>query len=162
VGGIGKDTVTFAKSKTAVVVNLRTGTSTGEGSDTLSQVENVIGSKLDDTLIGSSGPNKLTGGTGVDTVSYASATGAVTVNLTSGKAGGADGTDTLKTIENVTGSGFADAITGNSLANLLSAGAGNDSINAIDGISGNDTVDGGTESDSCQADAGDVVTNCEA
>ena len=53
--------------------------------DTLSNIENLTGSNFDDTLEGNAGNNKLVGGLGIDTVSYAHADVAnglgVTVNL---------------------------------------------------------------------------------
>jgi hypothetical protein len=33
-------------------------------------------------------------------------------------------------------------------------------INAKDGVKGNDSVNGGTGNDTCTADAGDFVSNC--
>ena len=41
---------------------------------TLSNIENLTGSKFDDTLEGNAGNNVLAGGAGSDTVSYAHAT----------------------------------------------------------------------------------------
>ena len=54
--------------------------------DTLTNIENLTGSNFDDTLEGNAGNNKLVGGLGTDTVSYANATSGangvgVTVNL---------------------------------------------------------------------------------
>ena len=40
----------------------------GDGTDTLSSIENVIGSNYADTLSGTSGDNSISGGAGVDTV----------------------------------------------------------------------------------------------
>ena len=55
-----------------------------------------------DSLAGALGDDLLNGDDGVDTVDYTGASGAVTVNLTSGKSSGADGIDTLSGVENVT------------------------------------------------------------
>ena len=55
------------------------------------------------------------------------------------------GTDTLSTIENLTGSDFNDTLTGSSSANTINGGAGNDVIN---GGKGHDTLDGGAGDDS--------------
>jgi len=68
VGGPGVDTVTYAESPNAVVANLTTGTASGQGEDTLLEVENLVGSRYDDKLDGDSGVNKLSGGYGNDGV----------------------------------------------------------------------------------------------
>ena len=52
--------------------------------------------------------DKLVGGLGTDAASYQNASGGVTVNLSTGTATGADGNDTLNTIEQVYSSGFDD------------------------------------------------------
>ncbi|MDP4033395.1 MAG: Hint domain-containing protein, partial [Pseudorhodobacter sp.] len=97
----------------------------------------------------------LNGGAGVDTVTYASETAAVNVDLNSGVATGtSSGTDSLISIENVTGTGFNDTISGNDSANVIEGGAGND---YIDAGAGNDTVYGGAGDDTIiggNADAG--------
>ena len=67
-GGTGADTVTFETSSSSVEVDLQAGTATGEGSgsDTLTAVENVIGTDADDILSGDTGINRLEGGDGDD------------------------------------------------------------------------------------------------
>ena len=67
-GGTGADTVTFETSSSSVEVDLKAGTATGEGSgsDTLTSVENVIGTDADDILSGDAGINRLEGGDGDD------------------------------------------------------------------------------------------------
>src|SRR5205807_26219 len=72
-----------------------------------------------DTLYGDDGNDTLDGGGGTDTASYATAAGAVAVNLASGTSFGAAGGDTLTSIENATGSAYADTLTGNSGVNVL-------------------------------------------
>ena len=66
---MGIDTGSYTASLTAVSASLATKSSTGEGSDTFSGVENLSGSPKADTLIGSAANNKLTGGGGSDTES---------------------------------------------------------------------------------------------
>jgi Ca2+-binding RTX toxin-like protein len=162
-GGGGTDTASYANATGSVTVDLTAGTATGaDGNDTLTSIENVTGSGFIDQLTGSAGDNILSGGggndtlngragndtliggAGTDTASYANASGGVTVSLTSGTATGADGNDTLATIENVIGSAFADTLTGDSSANLLSGGDGDDVLN---GRAGNDTLNGGNGND---------------
>ena len=49
-------------------MNLVFGTATGDGSDTLDQVENIIGSPFSDVLTGRIGVNVILGGDGNDTL----------------------------------------------------------------------------------------------
>jgi Ca2+-binding RTX toxin-like protein len=67
----------------------------------------------------------------------------VTVSLAAGTATG-QGSDTLATIEHVTGSAYADTLTGDSNANTLTGGAGNDQIG---GGAGADTLYGQGDAD---------------
>jgi Ca2+-binding RTX toxin-like protein len=124
-----------------VAANLLIG---GVGNDTLQ------GGAGDDTLAGGSGAgtgatygaDALNGGDGNDTVDYAreSAFAAVTVNLATGVAGGMAEDDTYNSIENVTGTGFDDMLTGDAGANVLIGTAGNDTL---EGGAGDDTLIGG-------------------
>ncbi|MFO1007524.1 MAG: calcium-binding protein [Planctomycetaceae bacterium] len=168
VGGLGLDKVTVTGATGGVSLNLTTGqietvlasASTfnntfdatgatwsvnitgGSGNDTLfggNQNDTLTGGAGDDWLIGNLGNDTLTGGIGTDTIRYSTASGPVTVNLTTKKTSGAAGLDTLSGIENVLGSPFADTITGDLLNNLLDGG---------DLIPGNDTILGGGGVDS--------------
>jgi len=158
-GGAGLDTATYAASAAGVNISLAGGTAAGGDADgdVLHNIENLIGSALNDTLEGDAGPNVLVGGAGIDTLTYAHATTGVNVNLnltTAQNTGGA-GVDTVSQFENLTGSAFADTLTGSSSANVLMGGAGDDSLV---GGSGADTMVGGTGDDVYSADAGtDVV-----
>jgi len=134
-GGGGNDTVKFNGVAAAVAVSLANGTATGQGADVLRNIENVVGSNLNDTIIGSSGDNIIDGGAGVDTVQFNAVSAAVTVSLATGVATG-QGTDTLRNIENVTGSNLNDTITGNNGNNVIDGGGGAD---VLAGLGGNDT-----------------------
>ena len=75
--GVGAaDTASYAASTSGVTVSLMTGSGSGGDAqgDTLTNIENLTGSNFDDTLEGNAGNNKLVGGLGTDTVSYANAT----------------------------------------------------------------------------------------
>jgi Ca2+-binding RTX toxin-like protein len=65
------DQVFYGFSSVAISVNLQTGTAAAEGTDTLTGIEFVEGSNLDDTLIGNSSRNVLHGGFGNDSISGA-------------------------------------------------------------------------------------------
>src|SRR5437016_5809360 len=53
-GGQGTDTATYASAPAGVTVDLAAGTATGNGSDRLTGIENVVGSPYSDTLTGDS------------------------------------------------------------------------------------------------------------
>ncbi|RKS71468.1 hypothetical protein CLV35_3266 [Motilibacter peucedani] len=111
----------------------------------------------DDVIDALGGNDTICGGDGKDTVSYSGAPGAVTANLATGTATGY-GTDTLSTVENLTGSTYADTLTGDGYSNVLKGGSGND---RIDGAGGYDTCDAYTGTDSMNA-CEDVKAGTEA
>ena len=88
----------------------------------------------------------LAGGAGTDTVTYATAGGPITVNLSTTTAQNTigSGSDTLTEFENLTGSAFNDTLTGNGSANVISGLGGND---IITGGGGADTLFGGVGAD---------------
>ena len=70
--------------------------------------------------------DRLLGGTGQDTASYAGSPGAVSINLFTGVATGGNATgDSLRSIERVIGLPLADTLVGDSLNNWLE-GPGDD------------------------------------
>ncbi len=179
-GGAGADTLSYLQSWAAVTVNLGTGIGKyGEASqDTISNIENLEGSKFndvmtgdananklygldgddtlnggagDDTLFGGIGADALIGGDGQDTASYSTATSGVALNLATGGTVGDAAGDTYVTIEQVIGSAYDDQITGDNSDNRISGGAGND---AIDGAGGIDYLYGDTGNDTLTGGAG--------
>jgi len=160
-GGSGNDTVSFDHVNAyPVKVDLKlTGYQSNgiyAGVNKLTGIENVIGSRDDDTLVGNAVGNRLMGaagddvldgdggddfldgGAGADRASYLNATGPVVVDLVAGTGTGANGTDTLVSIEGANGSAFADQLLGNDGDNIFFGGAGND---LIDGGGGMDIAD---------------------
>jgi len=111
------------------------------GVDSITEIQNVVGSAYSDVLLGTSGiDNILDGGSGgTDTVDYSRDVAGVDVDLSSGSAidGGAGG-DTLVHISNVVGSAYDDTITGDSNDNVIFGSGGDDTI---DGGGGTNTVD---------------------
>ncbi len=171
IGGADVDTADYSASTASVIVNLDTGTATDGlgGTDTLSGIENVIGTAFDDVLTGDAEANVLTGGAGndvlaggagndtlnggigIDRADYGAATAGVTVDMAAGTANdGMGGTDTLSAIENVNGSAFNDILSGGAGVNILN-GAGGDDI--LTGGVGNDTLDGGADNDTADYSA---------
>jgi hypothetical protein len=87
--------------------------------------DSVSGGAGNDTLNGGAGNDTLDGGAGIDTASYADSPAAVAVNLATGIGSGGDAAgDHLVSIENITGSNFNDALTGNAGNNVLNGGDG--------------------------------------
>ena len=173
------DTVSFAllgNLDTRLMVDLSTGAITGGGSSapgTVRNIENIIGSQDDDTLMGDDGNNEiegheggdvLDGGGGEDALSYRHSDTWVRVELRDSAAaiasrGHASG-DTATNFENIRGSAYGDDLTGNMDANELWGMDGDDDI---DGAGGNDTIEGGAGADELDGgytpanDAGDAA-----
>ena len=64
----------------------------------------IIGNDADNVLRGGLGDDTINGGAGSDYADYRNASGAVQVSLAAGTSTGADGADTLISIENIRGS----------------------------------------------------------
>jgi len=139
-GGAGNDTLYGNAGNDSLFGN--------SGNDSLS------GGVGNDTLSGSTGDDLLDGGDDIDTATYAPASAGVSVNLAlagpQNTVGG--GIDTLISIENLIGSGFADTLRGNAGNNSLSGGNGDDRLL---GGAGNDTLIGGAGYDRMYGGTGD-------
>ncbi len=117
-------------------------------------------------LTGGSGHDRLGGGKGHDTASYAASGAGVKVNLVSGDgSGGQAAGDKLAGIENLTGSRHDDGVTGNRAGNHLNGGNGADTLmgnggnDVLDGGSGKDHLNGGNGADKLLGDGGNDVLN---
>ncbi|OWJ65051.1 calcium-binding protein [Inquilinus limosus] len=160
-GGAGIDTASYYGDTVGVSVDLSTGKGIGGNAqgDVLIGIENVSGSRGNDSLTGNAGANvlngyegndvlrggagadRLDGGAGTDTASYYTGTVGVAVDLSTGKGTGGDAQgDVLTGIENVSGSQGNDSLTGNAGANTLQGWNGND---VLRGGAGADRLDGG-------------------
>ena len=133
-GGAGNDQVSYEEYTGAngAVINLGTGVVTDPfgGTDTLTSVEGVRGTRNADTITGTGGSNFIRGLGG---------NGNITVDLAAGKAtDGFGATDTLTSIENVRGSQNNDDLRGDSNNNRFQPMGGAD---FIDGRDGQDVVD---------------------
>ncbi|WP_460116181.1 Ig-like domain-containing protein [Pseudomonas sp. H2_D02] len=68
-GGTGSDTASYAHASAGVTVNLgllAAQNTLGAGTDTLTSIENLVGSNFNDTLTGNSAGNRIDGGLGHD------------------------------------------------------------------------------------------------
>lgn len=112
-----------------------------------------------DVLDGGPGTNTLDGGAASDTVTYADASGPVTVDLELGVATGA-GEDTLASVENAIGGPFGDTLIGTAEADDLRGRGGADRLVGQDGPdvllggTGADVLEGGPGSDELDGGAG--------
>jgi Ca2+-binding RTX toxin-like protein len=154
-GGEGVDTVTYADRTAGVNVSLdnvaNDGTAasasvTGEADNAHSDIENIVGGKGNDHLIGSDAANTMSGGDGNDYVE--------------GR-GGADVMEGGGGNDEIHGGAGNDQIYGGPGADKLFGEGDNDFIHAKDGTA--DTVSGGDGSeDKAEVDAGlDVVSGIE-
>lgn len=170
-GGDGSDTVSYASSAAGIraVLGLAAAADAAEG-DRLFAIENVIGSAKDDVLYGDNGANRLDGGagddwieggggadeliggSGVDTIAYTNSRAGVRVDLAAPLQSGGDAErDRISGFENAVGGWFADAFSGNALANVLWGGAGDD---VLHGRGGDDVLWGGGGRDLMSGGAG--------
>jgi Ca2+-binding RTX toxin-like protein len=182
-GGTGLNIVTHDLATSAVTVDLQTGQASGDGTDTLSNIQAAIGTQFADTLRGDINDNLLEGQGGADTIDgrLGSDTfvivGAVSGNIDLGAgtattiyrpfdpATGQPGDpitadSTLTSIENVWGSEGNDVIRGDGSANRLFGFLGSDQLF---GLAGDDHLDGGPELDPSETntlDGGDGSDTC--
>ncbi|MCT7953348.1 hypothetical protein NG798_26470, partial [Ancylothrix sp. C2] len=97
-----------------------------------------------DTLDGGFGFDVLIGGNGTDIATYSFFSGPIIGNLQTGVVsfpGNSTTTESLFSIENLTGGSAADQLIGNSVNNVLDGGLGNDILTSSNG---NDTLNGNT------------------
>lgn len=128
-GGTGTDTASYLASSAAVAVSLASGTGSGgdaEG-DTLTEIENIIGSAFADQLTGDGNANVIEGRSGDDTIN------------------GLGGDDTLR------GQAGNDVLLGAAGNDMLDGGTGDD---VLDGGEGDDTLLGGEGNDTLSGGLG--------
>lgn len=119
VGGAGiADVVNYAATAAGVTVDLGAGTSDNGGADTLTGVENVVGSAVNDVLTGDAGTNKLDGGGGADTID-----GALGSDTLRGQAGA----DTIVALD-----GVADVVNGGGGSDTGSVDVGIDVVTSVE------------------------------
>ena len=154
-GGAGSDTLSMFDAPAPLTINLRTGTATGEGTDSLTSIEGANGSRFGDTFIGNSEANGF-GGLGGADVAYG---GGGPDSLNGGDAPGTDrlyggaGNDILRGFQG------ADLLRGGLGHDTLEGGPGDDYLRARDGMF--DRVRGEAGFDRATVDSIDAVTAVE-
>jgi serralysin len=138
-GGAGNDTIvagTFALTVSARLFG-------GAGNDTiearLGGSDDLYGEDGDDLFItaGNDGSERYYGGAGSDTVSYATVSTVLSVNLATGAVSGPATGDLFSQVENLIGGSSSDTFTGDANANTFRGG---DAIDILDGAGGIDTA----------------------
>ncbi len=184
-GTLANDTVTYAYATAPVTVSLavttpqNTQNTGGAGLDTLTDIDNLIGSDFNDNLIGNTQNNALEGGAGNDTLNGGTAADSLIGGLgddfynVDNEADTVieninEGTDKVSSsvtytlsanVENLTLTGVS-AIngTGNDQANII---VGNVASNQLNGGAGNDTLNGAAGADSLIGGLGDDFYNVD-
>ena len=182
-GSTGYDWVSYAGSNAGVTIDLGADTASGgwAAGDTLTDINNLIGSNRGDQLYGNSGDNTLRGGAGVDflyggtgndildggggvdSVIYGSSATRIDLSRAGSQVdfdgshgftanqGGDAVGDTLIDIENVAASNQDDWLTGDGNDNFLNGKGGDD---RLEGGAGDDTLLGGGDNDYLEGGAG--------
>jgi Ca2+-binding RTX toxin-like protein len=182
IGGVGRDAASYADATAAVRVDLGVSgaqATGGGGTDTLTGIEDLVGSAFGDTLIGNAADNALRGGAGddlliglggndtfdggagIDTVSFVNGSYVTTVDLAltgPQSVGGSEGLDTFVNVENVVASMYwGGTLKGDSGANTLTGGI---NPSTLMGRGGDDVLDGhnGWQDTASYAEASTGVT----
>jgi Ca2+-binding RTX toxin-like protein len=124
-----------------IYANLMTGIATGQGTDTLVDVDGVIGGLYDDTLIGTDGGNALVGREGNDTL-----VGNDGVDWLSGQQGddiyrGGPGFDIAEYYDQNHADGLSYGPMNVNLQTGIATGDGTDTLSSIEGATGSDGAD---------------------
>jgi Ca2+-binding RTX toxin-like protein len=161
-GGAGNDTISGLGGPDLLVGGLGNDVLLGfDGNDSLDggAGRDILDGGLGNDLLrpdnGAIGNDIIDGGEGIDTLDYSTAavTRGVRVDLsvTQIQATRGAGADIILNVENVTGTAFADRLTGSAADNMLLGGFGEDQLN---GRGGNDNLIAGTDDDQVNGGAG--------
>lgn len=170
-GDQGLDRAIYTDATSGIAVNMAAGTVTGgSGSDTLLNIEGVVGSDLADTydatgfagdtgvagtnvgfndFEGRGGNDVITGGLNsqgalLTRISYIGAAAAVTVDLSLGTAHGTAAGDAAGVgTDTLVGHGFAGVVGSNSDDTLIGSNNANGTVEVFAGMGGNDLINGG-------------------
>ncbi|PZR85050.1 MAG: hypothetical protein DI537_31610 [Stutzerimonas stutzeri] len=172
-GGIGKDVIYAGGGNDALdggdgddALYGEAGNDTiagGAGNDTIgggAGDDTIDGGAGDDVIKAGPGNDLIDGGDGYDTLDLSAATGALYVDMASGRVAGAGiGVQTFVSIENLSFGDGDNVVTGGNGDDDFDGGAGNDTLN---GGAGDDTLAGGLGNDALKGGSGDdLVTGGE-
>lgn len=130
-GGAGRDVLAGGKGDDVL--------DGGDGDDA------VEGNSGDDVMVDGQGNDTYVGGAGFDTLDFSRAKSGIVVDVSKGTVTHGNGeTDTMKTVERVIGTAFADSYKGSKGADTFDGGDGDD---VIRGLGGADTLTGGAGRD---------------
>ncbi|MCK1325050.1 FecR domain-containing protein [Bradyrhizobium sp. 156] len=172
--------ISYVNAAAAVIVDFVAGTASGDasvGNDTFTIVNSVIGSAFGDALRGSDNPNGtfeqydgragndlIDGRGGYDFAIYnndVTTTTGITVNLAAGTVTGdaTIGTDTLRSMEAVRGTNFADTYDATGFSGTSTNAGSSGTFNNFEGMGGNDAIigNGNTRLQYTQSSAGVTV-----
>jgi Ca2+-binding RTX toxin-like protein len=148
------------------------GTKLADKLDGLAGNDLLLGGAGNDILLGGAGNDTLDGGAGIDTADFGAQSGRDAsgptgglINLSTNSATIGAETDTLRSIENATGTAYDDVIIGSTVANVLKGGGGDDEIHGgrgadtLEGGTGHDVLHGGEQNDSLLGGEGDDYLN---
>jgi Ca2+-binding RTX toxin-like protein len=160
-GGLGDDSLYGNTGNDVIFGNSGNDfVSGGKGNDIISgDAGNDVlrGDTGDDIIIADAGNDTIVGGTGFDEIDYSAAASSINVDISKKTiTGAATGTDTITSVELITGSSFDDTFKGSSRDDIMNGGAGNDLMR---GIAGSDTLTGGSGNDTFFWEKSDVVSN---
>ncbi|NMF90272.1 calcium-binding protein [Aromatoleum petrolei] len=166
------DTVHYDDSSKKVTVNLTSGSSRGQGTDTLIGIENIVGSRGSDNITGSDLDNVLDGNDGNDKLFGLAGDDQLLGGKGNDHLSGGDGDDDLlgdrgnDQLDGGAGNDFLDGddgndkLTGGDGDDEIHGGSGNDNIsagsgfNVVDAGSGNDKITAGDDDDIIDGGAG--------
>ncbi len=146
-GGLGNDALTGGARADALF---------GDGG-----ADVLVGGAGSDFLDGGAGADVIDGGLGFDTASWIDSEAPVRIDLVTGAASTVNGTDYVRSVEEVIGSRGNDVIAGAATAEVLIGFSGNDMLygrggdDTLWGGAGRDTMTGGSGADRFLFEAGD-------
>ena len=156
--GNGNTRISYASATGGVIIDMAAGTASGDasvGTDTFTGSTNFRGSAFNDEFRGGTandwfeglgGDDVINGGAGNDNAIYGQLAGnqsSINVNLAAEIVTGATtGTDTLRSVEMVTGSEFNDVFDATGFSGTSANAGSNGTFNQFEGLAGNDTIIG--------------------